>query len=204
MDKQRNPARTADRGIALLATLFALLLLSVIGLGMMYATNTETSINYNFRDKQVSFYAAQAGVQEGRERIKYPYNITPPTNLPANNAQNIIYIVSDASTVKPWLSGNDYFDTELCHENVMGVTDSGAGVPCPSNSYSSISNWYQALDDSLSAMAPWNLSNPDWKWTRIQLKANNNTPVPVNGNSMSYAQACWTGTNQISTPTGYT
>jgi Tfp pilus assembly protein PilX len=45
---------TGERGIALIGVLFALLLLTVIGLGMMYSTNMETSINYNYRDKQVA------------------------------------------------------------------------------------------------------------------------------------------------------
>src|SRR5215467_11620845 len=30
------------------------------------------------------------------------------------------------------------------------------------------------------------------------------TPVAVNGDSASAAQSCWTGSNQMSTPTGYT
>src|SRR5215471_20204041 len=89
-----------ERGMAMLIVLFALLLLSVIGLGMMYSTNMETSINSNYRDKQVAFYAAMAGMQEGRERIKYvngSYNIQPPQALPSTSAANVIYIVSDAS-----------------------------------------------------------------------------------------------------------
>jgi len=43
-----------QRGIALLIVCFSLLLLSVIGLGMMYSTNMETTINSNYRDKQVA------------------------------------------------------------------------------------------------------------------------------------------------------
>src|SRR5438445_13861029 len=90
-----------QNGVALIVVLFALLLLSVVGLGMMYSTNMETSINGNYRDKQTAFYAALAGLQEARERIKYPYNITPPIALPSTGAANIIYVVSDASAVKP-------------------------------------------------------------------------------------------------------
>ena len=62
--------RGSERGIALLVAVFALLLLSVIGLGMMYSTNMETSINSNYRDKQAATYAAMAGLQEARDRMR--------------------------------------------------------------------------------------------------------------------------------------
>src|SRR5438876_3060517 len=114
--------RRNERGIALIIVLFATLLLTVIGLGMMYSTNMETSINHNYRESQVALYAALAGLQEGRQRVKYPYEITPPAELPSTTAQNIVYIVSDYSTVKPWLTSNAYFDTELCHERVSNLT----------------------------------------------------------------------------------
>src|SRR5213592_65654 len=115
----RNPImERQERGIALLLVLFTMLLLSVVGLGMMYSTNMETSINSNYRDKQTALYAALAGLQEGRDRIKYPYNITPPFELPSTTIANVIYIVADAATVKPWDADNKYFDTELCQEKV--------------------------------------------------------------------------------------
>src|SRR3954463_8945566 len=105
-----------ERGIAMLIVLFALLLLTVIGLGMMYSTNMETSINYNYRDKQVAFYAALAGLQEARDRIQpATHNIIAPTALPTAAAANIIYILGN-STVVPWDNTNAYFDTELCQE----------------------------------------------------------------------------------------
>src|ERR1051326_6830783 len=194
-------ARNGERGIALLIVLFAMVALSVVGLGMMYSTNMETAINSNYRDKQVSFYAALSGLQEGRERIKYPYSITPPTALPSTALQDIVYIVSDYSKVKPWDPSNSYFDTELCQEKVLNLHGT-YGVPC--TTIASGTGWFRYIDDGQSSSAPWYFASPtDWKWTRIQLKGNNNTPVPVNGDSGSYDQACWDGTRQISTATGY-
>src|SRR3954471_8188420 len=116
--------RKNERGIALIIVLFATLLLTVIGLGMMYSTNMETAINGNYRDSQVALYAALAGLQQGRQRTKYPYDgvFSPPEQLPSTTDPNIIYIVSDPSVVKPWDPDNAYFDTELCHTNVLGLT----------------------------------------------------------------------------------
>ena len=113
----------SDRGIALLVVLFSLLLLSVIGLGMMYSTNMETSINYNYRDKQIAFYAAMAGLQEARDRIQpATHNIVAPTQLPSTSFQNIVYIVGNAASVKPWDTTNAYFDTELCQQQILSLT----------------------------------------------------------------------------------
>src|SRR2546426_7459455 len=103
------PKQRGQRGIAFLVAMFALLLLSVIGLGMMYSTNMESSINSNYRDKQTAFYAALAGLQEARDRIQpATHNIVAPTQLPSTTAANVIYIVSNFTTVKPWLTSNRY------------------------------------------------------------------------------------------------
>src|SRR5215813_11387399 len=105
-----------ERGIAMLIVLFSLLLLSVIGLGMMYSTNMETSVNSNFRDKQNAYYAALAGLQEARDRIQpATHNIVAPLHLPTAASAEVIYVVNDESVVKPWDPTNDYFDTEFCH-----------------------------------------------------------------------------------------
>src|SRR5262249_40637213 len=99
-------------------------------------------------------------------------------------------------------AGNKYFDTELCQEHVLGLSGT-LGVPCTTTA--SGSAWYKTYNDGVGAMNPWNLANPlDLKWVRISLKGNSMTPVAVNGNSASADQACWTGTNQMSTPTTYT
>lgn len=201
MDRLMKPElRTRERGIALLIVLFATLLLTVIGLGMMYSTNMETAINNNYRDSQVALYGALSGLQQARQRIKYPYDITPPLELPSLDFPNIIYIVSDASVVKPWEEGNAYFDTELCQENILDL-DPNPGVPCTETADGD--DWREVVDNASSST--WNLgSTLSFKWARIQLKANNNTPVPVNGDATDNSQACWDGIRQLSTPSNYT
>jgi hypothetical protein len=197
--------KKSERGIAMLVVLFSVLLLSVIGLGMMYSTNMESSINSNYRDKQSAFYAALAGLQEARDRIQpATHNIVAPEQLPSTTAQNIIYIVSNYATVKPWVidPDNSYFDTELCHENVLSLTAPAAGIPC--STIASGTSWFSYVDDS-DVSSPWYQTHPlDLKWVRIQLKANNNTPIAVNGDATVGDQTCWDGVNQMSTPTGYT
>src|SRR4051812_18009611 len=153
-----SPIKERERGIALLIVLFALLLLSVIGLGMMYSTNMETSINSNYRDKQVALYGALAGLQEARDRIQpATHNIVAPAALPTLAAQNIIYVVADYASVKPWDSSNPYFDTELCQESVLGLSGT-PGVPC--TTIASGTGWFQYVDDIQPSSTPWNLASP--------------------------------------------
>src|SRR3954468_8934894 len=201
----RQPVLQNQRGVALFAVLFALLLLSVIGLGMMYSTNTETSINANYKDAQVALYAAMGGLQEARDRIQPSTGtISPPAAMPLTSAANVIYIINPKSgeTVAPWSTNTStYPDTELCQEKVLGLTGT-FGVPC--TTVPTGTTWYSTFNDSQSANAPWNIAAPtDVKWTRITLKGNNTTPVPVNGNSGTATQVCWDGTQQLLLPAGY-
>src|SRR5207247_11317148 len=124
VNSQRNQS-----GVAKIIALFALLLLSVVGLGMMYSTNMETSINGNYRDKQAAFYAALAGLQEARDRIQPSWGDIPaPTALPSTSFQNVLYSLSYASTVNPWDPdpSNRYIDTELRHETEMDLSDTAS------------------------------------------------------------------------------
>jgi hypothetical protein len=200
-----SSVRKRERGAALLITILAIMLLSVIVLGMSVATNTETTITSNFRDKQNSVFSAMAGLQEARDRIQpSTANIVAPTDIPQIGALNVIYVLNPKSgeTIQPWnmASNNPYRDTELCQENVVGLTGT-PGVPCTTIASGS---WYQTKDNSSPSSLPWNLSTPlDVKWTRISLKTNNMTPIAVNGDSSDGAVVCWSGSNQISRPAGY-
>ncbi len=211
--KTTGSARERQRGVALMVALLALLLLSAIGLGMMYSSDTDTAINANYRDKQLAMYASMAGVQEARDRIQPQNtvaNIPFPPGLPTLGSNtNVIYIINpkNGESVTPWDNnpsnpGSKYFDDELCQENVIGLTGT-AGVPCP-GPYPGYSAWATVYDDSQTSAAPWNLPTPlSAKWTRITLKANNMTPVAVNGSSSTSSQICWDGHEEILLPAGY-
>ena len=70
----QRSAATDERGIALVSTLLAVMLLTAVGVAMMYGGNMETAINANYRDKQRAQHAAISGVQEARDRIQ-PVNV---------------------------------------------------------------------------------------------------------------------------------
>src|SRR5438132_1332778 len=86
-----------ERGIALLIVLLALLLLSAIGMGMMYMSDTETSINGNYRDTQLAFFAMRSGLEEARDRMRS--NSVSPLTLPTampGAANSILYLINPA------------------------------------------------------------------------------------------------------------
>ena len=60
-----------ERGMALLLALFALLLLSAIGLCMILASDTETRIDRNYSGSLRGYYDARSGMEEVRDRINF-------------------------------------------------------------------------------------------------------------------------------------
>ena len=66
--------------MALLLVLLTLFLLSAIGLGMLYMSNTETVVNSNYRDTQLAFFAMRGGLEEMRDRMRS--NSISPIALP--------------------------------------------------------------------------------------------------------------------------
>jgi hypothetical protein len=183
-----------ELGIALFVTLFALLLLSAIALGMMYSANMETSINGNYRDLQKASYAAKAGLEEARERIRTgaPDQIALPTALPSNSTPYVAYILN-SSSVTPW-SGT-YADTEILREFNLSSTSSACGA----------SSWCATYSASSSFAPPSPASALDYKWVRITRKS----AVPVSGYQVggtptptASTSVCYDGKNEQPLPSG--
>ncbi|HEV8493583.1 MAG TPA: hypothetical protein VGR76_15005, partial [Candidatus Angelobacter sp.] len=105
-----------ERGMALLLALFALLLLSAIGLGMVLASYTETRVDTNYNGSLRSYYAARSGLEEVRDRVKYQSSQGGladllPQNV-AGQSGGVLYILNPASgeVVDPTSATNPYFD----------------------------------------------------------------------------------------------
>jgi len=60
----------AERGVALVIALLVLLLITAVGMGMIFMSNTETNVSANFRDEQTAYFAAKAGIEEVRDRLR--------------------------------------------------------------------------------------------------------------------------------------
>jgi len=116
-----NISRNHERGMALILVLLALLLVSAIGMGMIYMSTTETSINSNYKDTQLAFFAMRGGLEEMRDRMRSdslqptPALAIPliPTNWPgsATPANSIVYITNPSlgENIDPKTFGNAFF-----------------------------------------------------------------------------------------------
>jgi Tfp pilus assembly protein PilX len=199
-----------DRGVALVAVMLTLLLITAIAAGIIILTNTETNTSSNFKDEQRAFFSAKSGIEEARDRLRKniaSYTITRPTTTPGSGATGVLYILNalNGETVAPWCASATntttcmYADDELCNEQVSGTSitcaiPSGGTKNLPSGSY------YQTVNAS-STLAPASGSVLDWKWTRVTLKQNNSfgSGYYVNGSSSTSSQVYWNGTNECIT-----
>jgi Tfp pilus assembly protein PilV len=198
LNRERS-SRDHQRGIALLMALIALLIIGAITAGAILLSNTETSISSNFRDEQLAFFSAKAGIEEARDRMQNGVTDTLrtaslPTTLPGTTG-SVLYILNPANgeTVAPWngSSSTTYPDDEICKET--------STISCSSNlpSLSSCTGWcVSATASSVYAASP----VLPWKWVRLMLKQNNAlTSYSTNGSSSSGSRVCWNGTNEETT-----
>lgn len=201
-----NTKGRAQDGIALLLCLFALLLLSGIGIFLYMSSATETRISTNYGSKLGSYYAAKSGLQEVRDRVTYASAPNPPAGgladrLPkdiAGNTGGVLYIVnpSGGETVNPTDPSNRYFDDELCHDYNSGVAP---GTKCDMTP--GTANWYLPQQTSLS---PAGTLSP-LKWVRINMKTDRavapNYCVDQTCANLD-APVCWDGKTEQLSPGG--
>ncbi|HWY08526.1 MAG TPA: pilus assembly PilX N-terminal domain-containing protein [Candidatus Acidoferrales bacterium] len=207
-----------ERGVALVFAIFTLLLVSAIAATLVFMTNTETSVNSNYRAERVSSFAAKAGMEEIRDRMALPptdpkslANLLPglvpgvPNPNPGPGvyppaANSVLYVVNEgaaaAGTVQPWSAGNAYMDDELCHDFAgVQAQQPPSDVRCTT----------PPTAPMLVAGAPFTSTYPwagtkaalTYKWIRVTLKqSGSNQNYPVNG-AFPGTQVCWNGSNEI-------
>lgn len=184
-----------ERGIALITALFALLLLTGIGLGLLYMSDAETMINANYRNSQQAYFAAMAGLQEVRQRMTPSAAdlITVPTAAPGSN-NSILYLTnaSYGETVDPTDSTNSYYDQQLCTEYTA------LSQNCPNHNSP---NFMSLINDNQSS---YNTAKAlPYKWVRIEQKLNaSNAPYynqlhATNTPVQRTTPICWNGSSEF-------
>jgi hypothetical protein len=122
--------------VAIFIVIFALLLLSAIAFTLIYSTNTETGVNWNYRQEEIAYFAARAGMEELRDRMGIGGQVppgpggiapapvppaacaTPPTCLPKEN-NSVAYGDPAAGGPQNYYSANP----------VLAATPQGAAQP---------------------------------------------------------------------------
>jgi hypothetical protein len=194
-----------ERGMALLLALFALLLLSAIGLFMVLASNTETRIDANYNNGLHSYYAARSGLEEVKDRVKYSSGTQPggladflPQDV-VGNAGGVLYVLNPANgeTVDPTDPNSPYFDDQLCHDYNSGV----AAKDTKCTVLPGTANWNLPPQYSLTSAI-----QLGYKWIRVNMKTNRIADpyfVDQTGTSAPLdTRVCWDGMTEQLSPGG--
>ena len=124
--KARNTIKTqrSEAGIALLISIFILLLISVVAIALIVSSGTESALAGNYRSSTGVYYAALSGLEEARGRllVKNPdsFKNTTASFLPSPSGTPFaigspVYVINPAGgeTVAPWDLSSTYPDTEF-------------------------------------------------------------------------------------------
>jgi len=221
----RQPKRKSDEsGVALLLAIFTLLLLTALGMALLGAADLETNIAANYRDKQVAHYAALSGLQEARDRLIPSRCVTAigtacndtialdtrSATIPSTTNASVLYIINPANgeTVAPWDPTNKYFDSELCHEHILGLTSVAGACPASTSSVPTGNNWYAVYNDNQTSAGGYHPvaggalpKALPYKWVRVTVKTDNMTPALVQSPATG-SLVCWNGVHQVPTTIG--
>jgi Tfp pilus assembly protein PilX len=153
-------------GAALLIAIFALLLISVVGIALLVSTSADTALAGNYRTSTAAYYAALAGLEEARGRLLWKnsayigntvLNFVPTPGGPPLDVHTVLYIVNPntaiGETVIPTDPSNAYADKEYDLEFYWRL--SGANVLAQIPSVSPVPSASPALP------------GPAYKWVRI-------------------------------------
>jgi Tfp pilus assembly protein PilX len=149
----KNRRAKQEAGVALVIAMVSLLLITGVALAMVMASGMESSLNGNYRSSSSAYYAALAGLEEGRGRLlgSSP-NPIPATNGVDGNGQGYMtigsayYIYNGAGSLAATLAA--YPDSEYSTEFGAAPTSTNSAVSLTPNNAS-------------------NIPGPMFKWVRI-------------------------------------
>jgi hypothetical protein len=189
--------RQTEAGIALLISIFILLLISVVAIALIVSSGTESALAGNYRSSTGVYYDALAGIEEARGRLAGkgpsgfkatdPTTFLPPAGTPLAMG-NTYYLINPVSgeAVTPWDLSSPYPDKEFFPE----FATSGFTTPT-SPSPTALSIWNKA------ALNPGNYPGPLYKWVRINAVSEKslNVDADADGNADATTPLYYDNTN---------
>jgi hypothetical protein len=166
----KNRKMNSESGVALLIALIALLLISGAAVAMIVASGSEGALNGNYRSSSSAYYAALAGLEEGRGRL-LPTN---PNLIVVNNAQGYMPVGSAQYIANPNAAAGESTATILTpypdnqYNAEFGQAPVPLGPPIPSTSGANAAN----------------IPGPMYKWVRINAVTEFSLKADVDGDNL--------------------
>ena len=168
----KNMKKNAESGVALLIAMITLLIITGVAVAMVVASGSEGALNGNYRSSSSAYYAALAGIEEGRGRMlaTNPATIAGVGAIPASLTAPML-ITSVQYIVNPNTAAGEttgsvmgtYPDNEYARE--FGVGPAPLFPPIASTSGQNASN----------------IQGPMYKWVRINPVSEKSLNVDVDG-----------------------
>src|SRR5437762_3906347 len=160
--RRSNLRRRTEEGIALLISIFVLLLISVVAISLIVSSGTESALAGNYRSSTGVYYAALSGLEEARGRLvpKNPdaFKTTAPGFLPSAGITlaigSVAYVLNPGPTEVAANILTTYPDTE--YDNEFGGGSLAGATVTTTNSV-----WNRSPLNGL------NIPGPLYKWARI-------------------------------------
>jgi len=171
----------------LLIAIFALLLISVVGIALLLSTGTDSALAGNYRTSTSAYYAGVAGLEEARGRLSWKnFNFINNTGaytnvlfdtsgvLPTWCLNQVVYITNPApgETVDPENPANTYYDKEYVQEFPGGL---GGATVLP---------YIPSVSPGVALPGGGVLPGPSYKWVRINPVTEQALEIDVNSNGI--------------------
>lgn len=176
---QTNIYRESEKGVALLISIFALMLISAVAISLVLMSGTGSAIDANYRNSTKAFYNAAAGLEEVRGRLAPGradtiFNVLPNPMVVSPTVQ-VQYVLNPAAgeVVAPQTAGSKYADTEFANEWGLALNATKV-VQAP---------LYSDYAPAGAATTVVGLNGPQWKWVRITGITEQSSNTDVDGNN---------------------
>jgi hypothetical protein len=180
--KARGTIRTRqnEAGIALLISIFILLLISVVAIALIVSSGTESALAGNYRSATGVYYAALSGLEEARGRLlsKNPdsFKTTATGFLPSPGTTlaigSVAYVLNPGPTEAMGNILTTYPDTEYDNEFNPGALAAATVT-------TTASVWNRSPLNAL------NIPGPFYKWVRINAVSEKSLNLDVDADALA-------------------
>ncbi len=165
--------RRREAGIALLISIFILLLISVVAIAMLVSSGTESALAGNYRSSTSVYYAALSGLEEARSRL-LGNNLSsfrrtaPPGFVPAPGTTMPIGTISYVLNPSPDPSfGENLGNLLALYPDLEYDAEFGAGRLAAANGAGTVQTTRSVWNAPPLNAANGTMGGPLYKWVRI-------------------------------------